>query len=63
MREQRIHEYVERLRRLDCCAVSDALDSLKLPGAVLGLAQRSGRGRIAGYVRSEERRVGKECRL
>jgi 4-hydroxy-4-methyl-2-oxoglutarate aldolase len=39
---------VQRLRRLDCCAVSDALDKLKLPGAVTGLPQRSGAGRIAG---------------
>jgi regulator of RNase E activity RraA len=40
--------YVRRLRRLDCCAVSDALDRLKLPGVVTGLPQRSGAGRIAG---------------
>lgn len=40
--------HVLRLRRLDCCAVSDALDKLKLPGAVTGLPQRSGAGRIAG---------------
>ena len=40
--------HVQRLRRLDCCAVSDALDKLKLPGAVTGLPQRSGAGRIAG---------------
>lgn len=39
---------VQRLRRLDACAVSDALDKLRLPGAVTGLPQRSGRGRIAG---------------
>jgi regulator of RNase E activity RraA len=39
---------VQRLRRLDACAVSDALDKLKLPGAVTGLPQRSGSGRIAG---------------
>lgn len=39
---------VLRLRRLDCCAVSDALDKLKLAGAVTGLPQRSGTGRIAG---------------
>lgn len=39
---------VLRLRRLDCCAVSDALDKLELPGAVTGLPQRSGPGRIAG---------------
>jgi 4-hydroxy-4-methyl-2-oxoglutarate aldolase len=40
--------FVLRLRRLDACAVSDALDKLKLPGAVTGLPQRSGPGRIAG---------------
>ncbi|MEW9582439.1 RraA family protein [Paraburkholderia sp. DGU8] len=39
---------VQRLRRLDCCAVSDALDKLKLPGVVSGLPQRSGDRRIAG---------------
>jgi 4-hydroxy-4-methyl-2-oxoglutarate aldolase len=39
---------VQRLRRLDACAVSDALDMLKLPGAVTGIAQRSGAGRVAG---------------
>ena len=39
---------VQRLRRLDCCAVSDALDKLRLPGAVTGLPQRCGAGRIAG---------------
>jgi 4-hydroxy-4-methyl-2-oxoglutarate aldolase len=39
---------VQRLRRLDACAVSDALDKLGLAGAVTGLPQRSGAGRIAG---------------
>lgn len=39
---------VQRLRRLDCCAVSDALDKLQLPGVVTGLPQRSGESRIAG---------------
>jgi 4-hydroxy-4-methyl-2-oxoglutarate aldolase len=43
-------EYVARLRKVDCCAVSDALDSLKLKGVVSGLPQRSGVGRIAGRV-------------
>ncbi len=37
-----------RLARLDCCAVSDALDKLKLAGVVSGLPQLSGSGRIAG---------------
>ena len=40
----------ERLARLDCCAVSDALDKLKLCGVVSGLTQLSGSGRIAGRV-------------
>lgn len=44
---------LQRLRRLDACAVSDALDKLGLPGVVTGLTQRSGPdehggGRIAG---------------
>jgi len=39
---------VQRLRRLDACAVSDALDKLALPGVVTGLPQRSGAGRVAG---------------
>lgn len=43
---------VQRLRRLDACAVSDALDKLGLRGAVTGIAQRSGPdhggGRVAG---------------
>lgn len=37
-----------RLKRLDACAVSDALDRLGATGVVTGLAQRSGEGRIAG---------------
>ena len=41
---------VQRLRRLDACAVSDALDKLGLPGVATGLPQRSGGGRIAGRV-------------
>jgi len=43
-------EAVERLARLDCCAVSDALDKLKLAGLVSGLPQLSGSGRVAGRV-------------
>lgn len=39
---------VQRLRRLDVCAVSDALDKLQLAGVVTGIAQRSGGARIAG---------------
>ena len=47
-------DLIERLRRLDSCAVSDALDRLKLPGAVSGIAPRSVRQRIAGRVRTVE---------
>lgn len=39
---------VERLRRLDSCAVSDALDKLGLAPAVSGIAARTTRTRIAG---------------
>jgi regulator of RNase E activity RraA len=39
---------VSRLARLDSCAVSDALDRLKIQGAVLGLSQLSTTNRIAG---------------
>jgi regulator of RNase E activity RraA len=43
---------VDRLRRLDACALSDTMDRLKLPSAVTGLAARSVRKRIAGRVRT-----------
>ncbi|PQA87631.1 RraA family protein [Hyphococcus luteus] len=41
-------ELLSRLRALDCCALSDALDKLGLKGAVTHLPQQSGAGRIAG---------------
>jgi 4-hydroxy-4-methyl-2-oxoglutarate aldolase len=41
---------VHRLRRLDCCAVSDAFDRLNLVGVVTGVPQHSGNGRIAGAI-------------
>jgi len=40
--------YVARLRKLDCCAISDAMDRLKIGGQVTSLRQLSGTGRIAG---------------
>jgi regulator of RNase E activity RraA len=40
----------QRLSRLDTCAVSDALDSLSLPGAALGLRAVSAPRLIAGPV-------------
>jgi regulator of RNase E activity RraA len=39
---------LSRLRALDCCVVSDALDALGRPGAALGLHAVSGRHPIAG---------------
>ena len=42
---------VQRLRKLDACAVSDALDKLQLHGAVSGLTQLSATRRIAGRDR------------
>ncbi|MDE0057392.1 MAG: hypothetical protein OXI22_20510 [Defluviicoccus sp.] len=39
---------IARLQALDCCAVSDALDSLGLPPAVTGIAALTTTGRIAG---------------
>ena len=45
-------EILERLRRLDACAVSDALDRLGFDGAVSGIVPRSLAKRIAGRVRT-----------
>lgn len=42
--------YVERLARMDSCAVSDALDKLALPGSVTGIGRVSTDQRIAGRV-------------
>ncbi len=39
---------VSRLRKLDACALSDALDRLKLGSVVTGITMQSGSGRIAG---------------
>lgn len=41
---------LQRLRGLDCCALSDALDKLHLQGVVSGVPQQSGNARIAGVA-------------
>lgn len=41
---------IARLEKLDACAVSDALDAVKLKGAHSGLPRRSTNKRIAGSV-------------
>jgi 4-hydroxy-4-methyl-2-oxoglutarate aldolase len=51
-------DLVERLKRVDCCAVSDALDKLQLKGVVAGLSQLSGSRRIAGRVLTVKLGVG-----
>ena len=45
-----MNEFVDRLRRLDSCAVSDALDKLGLKGAVTGIHRFSTDRRISGHV-------------
>lgn len=42
--------HVRRLRRLDACAVSDAMDRMKLSGVVTHVPQASATRRIAGAV-------------
>ncbi|HXQ25402.1 MAG TPA: hypothetical protein VN822_03240 [Candidatus Acidoferrales bacterium] len=49
---------VSRLQRVDCCAVSDALDKLHLAGAVTGLSRLSSSRRIAGRVLTVKLGVG-----
>lgn len=49
---------VHRLRRLDCCAISDAMDRLKLGSVVTGVPQASGEGRIAGRAVTVKLGVG-----
>jgi len=51
-------DFVERLKRLDCCAVSDALDKLGLAGAVTGISQLSTSRRIAGRILTVKLGVG-----
>jgi regulator of RNase E activity RraA len=49
---------VRRLRRLDTCALSDALDKLKLNRVIIGIKRQSGDGRIAGRVITVKLGVG-----
>jgi 4-hydroxy-4-methyl-2-oxoglutarate aldolase len=44
------HSWVERLSKLDSCAVSDALDSLNLTGAVTGIQRLATRRKVCGRV-------------
>ncbi|MSP94114.1 MAG: RraA family protein [Alphaproteobacteria bacterium] len=53
-----VSENVRRLRKLDACAVSDALDRLKLGSVIGGVPLQSGQGRIAGRVVTVKLGVG-----
>jgi 4-hydroxy-4-methyl-2-oxoglutarate aldolase len=53
-----VSDFVARLKKLDCCAVSDALDKLHLKGAVSGLGQLSTSRRIAGRILTVQLGVG-----
>lgn len=41
---------LQRLRKLDVCVLSDALDALGLPAAVSGISRRSGQSMLVGTV-------------
>lgn len=43
-------EAILRLRKLDCCTVSDAFDRMALTGVVTGVPRASGVGTLAGRV-------------
>lgn len=51
--------FAQRLSRLDCCAVSDALDQLGLSPSVTGLAPRAAHKRISGSIITVKLAVGK----
>ncbi len=50
---------LDRLARLDSCAVSDAKDSLGLSAAVSGIGRKSGAGVLAGRVKTVQLAAGK----
>jgi 4-hydroxy-4-methyl-2-oxoglutarate aldolase len=49
---QPVDDLVSRLERLDVCAVSDALDALSMPSAVLGLVPMWEGARLVGPART-----------
>jgi regulator of RNase E activity RraA len=56
--EHEVSARVTRLRRLDCCSVSDARDRLKIQGVISGVPQQSGQHRIAGVIITVKLEVG-----
>lgn len=53
-------DLITRLEKLDTCAVSDAMDSLGLPGVAEGIRRRSTRQKMAGRVRTMQLAAGKQ---
>lgn len=51
--------YSQRLARLDCCAVSDALDQLGLPPSVTGLSALAAGKRLTGKIITVRLAAGK----
>jgi regulator of RNase E activity RraA len=49
---------LDRLQKLDCCAVSDALDALGQAGVVTGITRQATRQSIAGRVRTMKLAAG-----
>lgn len=49
-----VHPLIERLSALDTCAVSDALDHLRITGATTGVRPMWGRPKITGRARTVE---------
>ncbi len=58
LEESTATQLVERLKQLDSCAVSDALDKLQINGVVSGLVPRTVTATVAGRVRTMRLGVG-----
>ena len=52
-------DLINRLEKLDACAVSDALDVIDVPGVAEGIARRSTRQKMAGRVRTLKLAAGR----
>jgi len=56
--ETRSTDLVSRAKRIGTATFSDVLDSLGVNGVMSGIVRRSGQGRVAGYARTVDCRVG-----
>jgi 4-hydroxy-4-methyl-2-oxoglutarate aldolase len=53
-----VRKRVARLRRLDCCSISDARDRLNIQAVISNVPQQSGGGRVAGLVITVKLEIG-----